>query len=150
MSDAQSAGRQSDDGRREAYKVPRRAMRRRAPRIPQYAEWRAVQDARGLWQVVDECGEQPLHSPWPLERMDAAMVVAQAPAMRAALLALVRRLEATDWAEQHDKRDAELVRFARAVLGQTIASIYDLARVLPHRDEGELPLDAGEGIEKTS
>lgn len=117
-----------------------RKMKRRALK-PVTPRWRAVQNALGLWVVVDEHGREPLRCADPLERMRAVYLAAAAPGMHDALAEMVRRLT---YLELPYKADARRVAVARDELVASRAPLVVLNGRTVQVPALELDLEGGE------
>jgi len=84
----------------------RHMRRRRRPAEP--AElWQAAQNAAGTWVVLDAEGHEPLRHPEELVQVTHVHLAASAPALRAILVQLTRRMERLvehSWQHRVDRR----------------------------------------------
>jgi hypothetical protein len=103
---------------KEVEAVPARPQRR--PQIQDYGEWLPLMDSRGQWTVVEQGTlTDVFRDPDPARRILSVHLGAQAPALKSALEALVRKLHGCGWEEDGDWRRGRILQFGEAVLFDT-------------------------------
>jgi len=112
---------------------------RRSARIPEHAGWRAVQTPAGLWIVVDETGRDIFRQPFALDRLYAAHLGAQAPALRATLGEIVRRVRSLEL--NLDARDRFRFNAAEAAIASSRPPVARILEALRAGEQGELDLE---------
>lgn len=116
-------------------------MGRKAGRRPAEAireRWKAVAAPYGRYVIVNEQGEQPLRDRDAFAQAEAAHLAAAAPALKATLEMLLRRLE---YLEPAYTRDRTRLVAARAELSEATVPAEELFRLMRRRPQLELDLD---------
>lgn len=92
----------------------------RRPQIQNFGEWLPIMDARGQWTVVEQGTLiDVFRDPDPARRILTVHLGAQAPALKSALDALIRKLHGCGWDEDGDYRRGRVLQFGQAVLFDT-------------------------------
>ena len=119
----------------------RRRMKRR-PLVPPVPRWRAMQDSRGQWVVVNEAGEHILLSPDPLIRFESVWLAAKAPELQHALKRMSDRFDR--WGHEHSYqhfRDNDYVFIAQGVLRDSMPPWEELCRLAVPSTRAQLEVD---------
>jgi hypothetical protein len=108
-------------------------------------DWHAARDRNGQWHVANSRGEAVLRQSDAVRRMQAVYLAASAPALRALLWHVSRRLK--DYLQDHGTaygRDMQLVRTALAEIALSRPPFEVVLKLEREGRQQELALDVGD------